>query len=61
MTYDSAPAIGTHQVKVLKLLWSMIHKLARRAHTHDASKLYPPEKEMYDGVCAQTQKTEVWK
>lgn len=48
MTYDSRPDTYEHIGKVRQYLSQFVRQLLTRADTHDASKLEPPELEMFD-------------
>ena len=47
-TYDSAQDTQTHIKTVRTLMGVVVAKLTHRRAVHDASKLWPPEKAMYD-------------
>lgn len=46
--YDSAADTTKHIDRVNQLLTEVRHRLAKRGEIHDASKLLPPEKEIFD-------------
>lgn len=46
--YDSAADTAKHIDRVNQLLTEVRHRLAKRGEIHDASKLLPPEKEIFD-------------
>jgi hypothetical protein len=48
--YDSTFDTAVHQNRVSFLMHKLIHELHERAMIHDASKLQPPEKEVFDRV-----------
>uniref|UniRef100_A0A6M3LM65 Uncharacterized protein n=1 Tax=viral metagenome TaxID=1070528 RepID=A0A6M3LM65_9ZZZZ len=48
MEYNSSGDTLKHARVVLSMLNEIIHHLIRRAAIHDDSKLYPPEKEIFD-------------
>lgn len=49
-TFDSVDETNAHIRRVNELLEGPINSLIDRAHVHDASKLLPPEKELFDSV-----------
>ena len=46
--YDSGPDTLKHIFRVQELIYRACNILHERATEHDTSKLYPPEKELYD-------------
>ena len=56
-TYDSEDDTRKHIVLVQECLGAMVARLAHRRAIHDASKLLPPEKPMYDEFTPLLQET----
>jgi len=46
--YDSEQETRAHIAQVRKYIFNVIQRLEDKANQHDASKLYPPEKEIFD-------------
>jgi len=57
MEYDSTTDTLKHIMVVSSLVNQIIHRLIIRAEDHDNSKLYPPEKEIFDEYTPKLKET----